>query len=243
MDSGLKEFGLNSYEAEAYTTLVRIGISTSTVIAKESGVPYGKIYPVLYSLQKKGYVKLYEGRPKRFMAIEPRIILNDEIEKKRRKFTNLKRNVNQLINAIERIEKPEKIIENIQIIEGRKNFLNLSIKLHKKAKKRYRSISSIPLYKPHLEAYREMCARGVKARVITPQTNKEKIKIWNKLGIRLKYFKEIEIRFTVIDKTDFVVKIGESDRSGYVALWIQNPALANILANHFDKLWNRAKDI
>ncbi|MBM3308918.1 MAG: TrmB family transcriptional regulator [Candidatus Altiarchaeales archaeon] len=243
MISNLRELGLDSYEARAYLALVKIGVSTSTALSAESKVPYGKIYPVLYSLASKGYVTIYEGRPKRFMAVEPRIVLNNELEKKAKLLSKLKDDVSSMINAIEKIEKPQIPMQTIQIIEGKKNYLNMSVKLHRKAKGEYRSISRLPVYKPHLDSYREAAKRGVRARVLTSQKDEGLIKIWKKTGLELRYCEEIDIRYTVVDKTDVVLRIGESDKTGYVSLWIQNPALAVILAKNFDSLWEKSKPV
>ncbi|MBW3022798.1 helix-turn-helix domain-containing protein, partial [Candidatus Woesearchaeota archaeon] len=48
----LKELGLTENEAKAYETLLRLGKTSASHISKESGVPYGRIYNVLSSLEE-----------------------------------------------------------------------------------------------------------------------------------------------------------------------------------------------
>jgi len=43
----LSPYGLSSYESKAYLILVREGACSASEASKKSGVPYGKIYPVL----------------------------------------------------------------------------------------------------------------------------------------------------------------------------------------------------
>ena len=65
----LNKYGLNSYESEAYLTMLRLGVSTASEISKQSKVPHGKIYPTLDSLQTKGFIHKFEGTPARFCII------------------------------------------------------------------------------------------------------------------------------------------------------------------------------
>lgn len=239
----LRALGLDSYEARAYAELAKTGICTSTVISRNSGVPYGRIYPVLYSLARKGFVKVYEGRPKRFTAIEPQIALTNQVEKKARELDTLKAGVNSIIASLEKSGKPQATLESVQVFEGKTNVLNLSVKLHRKAKSEYRSISRLPIYKPHLDAYREALKRGVNCRVLTLQTDREAVNVWKKTGVELRHSEDIELRYTVVDRTDVVIRIGSSDRTGYTSVWIQNQALASIMARNFDRLWDKSTPI
>ncbi|RLF60605.1 MAG: hypothetical protein DRN25_02295 [Thermoplasmata archaeon] len=53
IEEKFKIFGLNKYEARAYLTLVKEGVSSAKEISKFSGVPYSRIYDVLDSLEKR----------------------------------------------------------------------------------------------------------------------------------------------------------------------------------------------
>jgi sugar-specific transcriptional regulator TrmB len=67
----LRSFGLNKYEAGVYLTLLRIGSVEANVIATTSGVPIGRIYSILSSLQEKRIIHAQETRPRKFAAVEP----------------------------------------------------------------------------------------------------------------------------------------------------------------------------
>lgn len=239
----LRGLGLDSYEAKVYLALVKIGLSTSSVISKESAVPYGKIYPVLYSLATKGYVKVYDGKPKRFAPAEPRVILSKELDEKTKELGKLRKNLDSFIKALEKKERPQKFVEKIQVIVGKKNYLNLSVKLHKKVRGEWRTIHNLPIFKPHMDAYEEMVKRGVKTHVLTSQANKNRIQVWKDLGVELRYSRALDIKYTVIDATDVIIRMGDSDKTGYLSIWIQNPALAKILVKNFDKLWAQSKPL
>jgi HTH-type transcriptional regulator, sugar sensing transcriptional regulator len=240
----LKEYGLDKYESLAYSTLLEIGLSTSSIISKKSNVPYGRIYSVLSSLESKGFVKIYLGTPKRFMAIEPRIILNKIIDKKIIEMSNIKDKNLKFIQELEKSTKREikKPLEIINIIEGKKNYLNLSVKLHKKVKKEWRTINRLPIYQPHLQAYKDMIKKGVKGRVLTHVTdkNRKNLEIWKRMGVKIRNLNVIPSRFTVIDDTDVILRLSGAEIGGYISLHIQNPSLAKTLSDYFDELWGKA---
>jgi sugar-specific transcriptional regulator TrmB len=243
----LKLFGLNKYESETYLTLLKIGLSTSPQISLKSGVPYGRIYTILSSLEEKGFVKVFEGKPKRFMAIEPRVILNRIIDEKMKEMTQFKEKTSKFIQELEKTKKGklEKPLEKIQIIEGKKNYLNLSVKLHEEAKEEWRTIHGLPLYEPHLEAYKKAIKRDIKTRILTCLTEKNmrNLEVWKKTGAEIKHLDTIFAHFTVVDKDRVVIRLSNEEMGGYISLFIQSPALTKTLADHFDDLWESAKKV
>ena len=81
IEKKLKIFGLNKYEASAYVTIVKRSVSSAREISKFSGVPYSRIYDVLDSLEKKGWIFIESGKPLRYKANDLKRIL-EKIEKK-----------------------------------------------------------------------------------------------------------------------------------------------------------------
>ncbi len=67
----LQRVGLTEYEAKAYLALLETHLSTATQASEKSRVPRTKIYQVLESLQRKGWVRIYSGVPLLFKAVEP----------------------------------------------------------------------------------------------------------------------------------------------------------------------------
>jgi sugar-specific transcriptional regulator TrmB len=68
----LRKIGLTEYEAKAYLCLLRDHLNTAGKLSEKSGVPRTKIYSVLESLARRGWVKVYSGAPLLFRAISPR---------------------------------------------------------------------------------------------------------------------------------------------------------------------------
>lgn len=84
----LSPYGLSGYESKAYLTLVHEGACSASEAAKKSGVPYGKIYPVLDALEAKRFLTISGSKPKRFIAVEPQLSLQPLCKKKNAKSNN-----------------------------------------------------------------------------------------------------------------------------------------------------------
>ncbi len=115
----LKKFKLSETEAKVYLYLVKMGKSTAREISSNLFIPDSKIYDVLESLQRKGFVKVEEDLPKKFIPINPRICLSNVFEEI---IEELKRDKDFLINFFEKYYREENV--KMEIIEGFKNIKN-----------------------------------------------------------------------------------------------------------------------
>jgi len=67
----LQRIGLTEYEAKVYLSLLKDHLNSATKLSEKSGVPRTKIYLVLESLERKGWIRIYSGIPLLFKAVEP----------------------------------------------------------------------------------------------------------------------------------------------------------------------------
>jgi len=75
--ASLKELGLSEYEARAYRSLLEAGPTTAKELSNESGVPMGRIYDVLKSIEENDLVRTQTAfRPKRYVAVDPSTALD-----------------------------------------------------------------------------------------------------------------------------------------------------------------------
>ena len=89
-DTSVKELtklGMTEYEARAYASLVGLGEGSARQVHEASGVPRPRVYDILESLERKGFVEVWQGQPKSFRAVEPdRLmrILREDLEESMR---------------------------------------------------------------------------------------------------------------------------------------------------------------
>lgn len=67
----LRELRLTAYESTVYLSLVERGVMTASEVSESASVPFSKVYEVLNSLEKKGWVNIERGRPSRYFAKPP----------------------------------------------------------------------------------------------------------------------------------------------------------------------------
>ncbi len=243
MNENLEEYGLNKYESEAYLALVKEGVSTAHIVSKTSSVPYGKIYPVLASLEQKGFVKTFQGLPKRFTAVEPKIIFEELATKKKNELKKFETNTEKLIQTLGTlsVRKPKEAYETIRIIEGYDNYLNLSEELHNQAKQEWLSITRLEIHKKHYDATKECIKRGIKVKLLTfiDEQKKKNAELWKKIGCEVRYTEYTPTHFSIIDAKEVTIRITGEER--YLALWLKNKSLAQNMRISFNELWKKAQ--
>lgn len=84
-----QSIGMTNSEIKAYAALLSQGPCDARTICNASSVPFGKIYDVLYSLERRGLVKVQRSRPKMFMAVEPRLGVRSLLETKEKELQSL----------------------------------------------------------------------------------------------------------------------------------------------------------
>ena len=77
-----QKLGLTQYESMALAALAAKNEATALDIAEKSCIPYTKIYSVLVSLEKQGFIKSSLERPKVYSALKPEVIFDLFIKKK-----------------------------------------------------------------------------------------------------------------------------------------------------------------
>ncbi|VVB91464.1 HTH-type sugar sensing transcriptional regulator TrmBL1 [uncultured archaeon] len=102
MQEKLRSFGLTRYEADVYLTLLRIGSGDANLIATTSGVPLGRIYSILSSLQEKKIIHAQETRPRKFAAVDPGTALKYLLESQRFKLQQASLSIGDLAVELER---------------------------------------------------------------------------------------------------------------------------------------------
>lgn len=137
-----KFFGLNTYEAKIWISLLSKGTSTAGELSDIANVPRSRSYDVLESLEKKGFVTLKTGKPIKYLTIPPKDVIKNlkrQIENKTEKHLSEIKSTsfNNLIETFQEVyEKSVDNTENIvAILKGRKNIYKHLSFLFNRAKK------------------------------------------------------------------------------------------------------------
>ncbi len=82
----LRNIGLNQYEARAYATLLLSGSLSAGELSQKANLPRPRVYDIVNSLIKKGFVMMQPGRPVRYKAIPPSEAIESYINMKKEQF-------------------------------------------------------------------------------------------------------------------------------------------------------------
>ena len=233
-----KYFKLNIYEVKIWTALLSRGIASAGELADISGVPRSRCYDVLESLEKKGFIIMKIGKPIKYLAIKPDVIL----ERVKR---NIKEDADELSGHMESVKETEEFkdlellhktgVQRVDIssisksIVGR-GLINRHIKeIVSKSKSNIVFVSnqehmdrSIKLLKSFTQSFAK---KGIKARLYAPY-NKNLLK-------KLQNVEHIEYSastsFVSVDGKEMIFMVSNANVAPdyEVAIWIDSPFFVN----------------
>ena len=126
-------FDLNIYETKVWLALLGKGIASAGEVAELSGVPRSRTYDVLESLEKRGFAIMKLGKPVKYIAVEPKTVLErmktntlNQAQDKVKSLTNLKDTTeySELIQLHKTGMSPIKLEDLSGHIKGRSNIIS-----------------------------------------------------------------------------------------------------------------------
>jgi sugar-specific transcriptional regulator TrmB len=236
----LQEFGLTDYEIRSYSSLLEIGPATANELSEASEVPYSKIYEVLGSLEKKGWVEMEHGRPSKYYPKPPSVAL----EIARSQFeTTLKTNEALILGELQPLYEKKGVRErpDIWIVRGNFNILaTIRETLGHVQKEILASIPTIPdsVAEILIPLVKLITEKGVKVRLMTmKQRHSEAM-------LKLSSLCEVRTREQmfgggiIADGREVILLLGqEGEEATSLAIWSDHVGLAKFAKNYFEYLW------
>ena len=235
----LQEFGLTDYEIRSYTSLLEIGPSTASELSEASTVPYSKIYEVLGSLEKKGWIEMEHGRPSKYYPKPPSVAM--EITKSQIE-NSLRTNEALILGELQPIYERKGVRErpDIWIVRGDLNVLaKIRETIEHVQKEILASVPTIPdaVANMLIPLIKTVAERGVRVQVMTMK--KPASETMSKL---MKYC-EVRSREQmfgggiIADGREVILILGQEDETMGLAIWSDHAGLAKFAKNYFEYLW------
>lgn len=239
----LRELGLTVYESAVYLSLIEHGVMAASEVSENAGVPFSKVYEVLNSLERKGWVDIERGRPSRYFAKSP----TEAFEAAKRKLDEKMRGweqtvVGELQPLYEKRELREK--PDIWILRGEASILT---KLREMLDKAHRQVMiAAPLFArglaekavPLLSSFR---LGDVEILVLIAGEPKE----WGLEEIKnVAELRGRENMFgggVVVDGEEALLFLGEQDKPSLV-VWSNHVGLVKFAKDYFQYLWDSSKE-
>lgn len=249
-------FGLNLYEVKIWTALLSRGVSTAGELSDIGDVPRSRAYDILESLEKKGFVIMKLGKPIKYIAVEPKEVVE---RCKKGMFEEAKIKVNRLdklkggdlLGELHLLHKQGiEFIEPTDLsgaIRGRHNMYAHMETLLKSAEKNVSIVTTskglmrkVEALKPTLERLKR---KGVNIKIVAP-INKECMSTAKGLSkiaeVRASNGSKLVGRFVLIDGKHimFMVMDDEKVHPTYdIGVWVNTPYFVSTLDNFFSTAW------
>ncbi len=248
----LKDLGLTQYEIKSYTALLARGPMQANQVSREAEVPYSKIYEVMGSLEKKGWVEVDHDRPSKYYPKSPSMAIETM---KTKVESDLKRHEAQVVEELQPLYEQKETRErpNIWIVHGEFNILaRIRQTLSGCEHELLIAVPSIldevvDLITPTLLTLRN---QGVKITILT--TKDVSPNVLN----RLAKLTELRVRDNMFgggvisDAKEVVLLLGDEEQqqqpqeqqiSSALAIYSEHSGLARFAKNYFTFLWKEAE--
>ena len=238
----LRKAGLTDYEVNAYLALLEKGALTARQISYGAQIPFSKVYQVLNSLEKKGWIEVSRKRPSKYFPKSPETALKTAKAAVENEWLQIEKAVaDELTPLYEKIKTREKY--DIWILRGLPNIASKFKDMIKNCREElliaFPSIKEdflIDFY-PILQSFirektkvRFMVSKGLSENVYRTLSRVGEVKLKTKMfgGGAISDSGEVMLLF--------------SDEKGEVtAIWSDHPGLAELAKDYFNYLWKEAE--
>lgn len=244
-------FDLNIYETKVWLALLSRGMSSAGEIAELSGVPRSRTYDVLEGLEKRGFAIEKIGKPVKYLAVKPEIV----IEKLK---NNAKRYAEERVEILSKLKdtneyeelkalhstgiEPMKNQDLSTSIKGRNNLYNQMREVMENAEdsvfiatSSYELTSKQTMFK---DVFAKLKKRKIDVKVIVSDDDKEAEVLTKKFGTEIRG-KNINARFVIVDRKEliFTMKPTHVHEDFDAGVWINSEFFTNSLAYMFELAW------
>lgn len=232
----LQELGLSKQEADIYLTLLRLGPSPASAIAKELTIKRTTVYAILNPMTARGLVQIYAKNNKRlFRAQKPQNVAA-LFEKKLEAFA-------ELIPQLSKLQKAQQPVAGIRFIETKKEletFYTVTLKEYRN--REYRVIGSTTAWENiNPEFFQQMRAFRSKANIRTKLLLTSDSRSINPTDKKLlREFKYLPAKYafkSTIDIFDDKILIIGPDQTG-LAVVLEIPSMVDIFKSLFQIIWD-----
>ena len=238
-------FNLNIYETKVWLALLSKTIASAGEIADLSGVPRSRTYDVLESLEKQGFAIPKVGKPSKYIAVKPSVVLE---KMKKNAMFNAEEKI-QILNKLGETKEYEELLSlhNSSTAEIKREEISGSIKGDSNISSHLREtignaksevlicvnaeelLLKSRLYKGLFEKLKE---NNIKIKTAINGTDEQVAEIQKKYEIKAQKIK-INSKFIIVDREQVFFSLNK-DVEEELAVWINSDFFANSLASLFD---------
>ncbi|MBI2448800.1 hypothetical protein HYV49_00710 [Candidatus Pacearchaeota archaeon] len=242
-------FDLNIYETKVWLALVSKGIATAGEIAEVSGIPRSRTYDVLESLEKRGFAIAKIGKPIKYIAIKPVLVI-EKLKKELVKGTNEKMNVLSKLRETNEYKELEHLykeginpIDKSELSASIKGKNNISAHLNDMIENAENEVIICTTYNDIMSKLRsfshminKLKKKKVSLKFAINGSQDEIKKIESQFDIKVISI-PIKSRFYIIDQREILFNINDSEKDNdEVGIWIDSDFFTKSIAHLFERV-------
>ncbi|MEM2110779.1 MAG: TrmB family transcriptional regulator [Candidatus Bathyarchaeia archaeon] len=237
----LREIGLTEYEIRAYLYLLQAGEITASQLSENTDVPYSKVYEVLNSLEKKGWIKNQGGRPRLYYPKSP----TEALEATKLRLDNMVKTWQKsVVEELQPLYDKRGIREkpDVWILSGEFDaFAKLKEMIENTENELM--IAAPPLANPLIEIalpmLKSLVATKVRLFIMFSETQNLDLKEFSKFG-EVRVRNEMFGGGVIADSREALLILGEKKP---LIIWSDHLGLVKFAKDYFQHLWNTARQI
>ncbi|MCX6748985.1 MAG: hypothetical protein NT076_05270 [Candidatus Pacearchaeota archaeon] len=238
-------FNLNIYETKVWLALVSKGVASAGEIAQISEVPRSRTYDVLESLEKQGFAMAKVGKPTKYIAVKPEMVLEKlkrntmfSAEEKVKVLDNLKgtreyEELQELHNSAVSFVKREDITTSIK---GRSNILSYARDIIENAEKEVvvclPATDLIEKARIFSNLFERLKRENLVIKLALKGTDEELKKVHEKYGIK-PIKTNLPSKFFMIDRKQVIFSLNDSGEDE-IAVWLNSEFFSQALSSLFE---------
>lgn len=249
-------FGLNIYESKVYVALLSKNVASVGEIAELSGVPRSRVYDVLESLEKQGFAVMRLGKPVKYIAVKPSIVI-DKMK------NNMLREAEERVGLMSTIrDTPEykelELLHNTGItpsnipdlssaIKGRQNIYTHMKEVLGTAQKEIMLVTSAEALKNKVSflkpIFDDLKKKGITIKVAASSnfdSEKESLSLSKELGVPVRKVR-LNTRLCLVDGNKllmFLTPHSEEEEKDF-AVWVNSDYLSQALSAFLNPIWKK----
>jgi sugar-specific transcriptional regulator TrmB len=253
MKEELRMVGLTEGEIAVYLTLLKLGPSTNSPIARHAGLQSSTVYYCLNSLIEKGFVSyIQKGKRRYFIPTAPENILAI-LDERAKQVDEQRQSVEKILPELKMYHKTLEEKTIAEVYEGFKGFqmiFNQILKTLNRGDSYEAFVIEQALGEPKeiqllfMRHNKALKAKGIKLRLLAHERMRSIFEaIYGKKFLtiyqEIRYAKEITPVGITIYKNNVVTHISEDGRP--MSFLVRNQKLAETYRTYFYSVWERAK--
>jgi len=245
LDSQLRSLGLSPNEIKVYLLLLNVGSLTAKEISEYSQVPFSKIYIVLKSLEKKGWIESIYDRPVKYMAKSPTEAVKTALDNVERRIEEAAEYVSKTLQPIYE-DRTLPVKPDVWIFHGEKNISMKIIDLMSKTKEELLLALHIKLgtlidyYNKFID--RSIYPFSIRVKLLIPETLLGEMSIFKRFGVEIRCRDEMYGGGVISDSREAMILL-DSGETISTAIWSTHTSLIEVAKMYFDRLWERSKKV